>query len=170
MRSSPADITIMTLADYMAHQPDAIEQACMLHAAISLDVPMPDEPVVTLSKFRRLLGEEVDPKFFLVAVHGDMLVGESILTQSDADAGIFWQHATGVLPAFRGSGIATALKRAAITLAQSHHGYEMRTWMETSNAAIVRINQEFGFAPIAAVGATIHIYEHILKNGVATRY
>ena len=169
-RPAPTDIHIMTLAEYMQREPDAIEHACMLHAAISLDVPMPDEPVVTLSKFRRLLGEEVDPKCFLIAFSGDMLVGESILMESDSEAGVMWQHATGVLPAFRGLGIATSLKRAAIQLAQSRDTRILKTWMETSNAAIVRINNEFGFQVVDADGATIHIYEHLLKHGVGTRY
>jgi GNAT superfamily N-acetyltransferase len=169
-RRDAADIRILTLADYMRREPDAIEQACMLHAAISLDVPMPDEPVVTLSKFRRLLGEEVDPKCFLLAVSGDMLVGESILMESENEAGVMWQHATGVLPAFRGLGIATSLKREAVRLAQTLHTRELKTWMETSNAAIVRINQEFGFTKFVGEGTTIHIYEHRIKHGVGNRY
>ena len=168
-RTESPGITILTLADYMLREPDAVEQACMLHAAISLDVPMPDEPVVTLSKFRRLLGETVDPRLFLIAVCGDMLVGESILMQTE-DPDVLWQHATGVLPSFRGMGIATALKRAAIAKARACAGRELRTWMETSNNAIVRINQEFGFQPADIPGATIHIYERMLKNAVAYRY
>jgi hypothetical protein len=40
---------------------DALENACALHAAITLHVPMPDEPIVTLHKFRRLIGETFDP-------------------------------------------------------------------------------------------------------------
>jgi GNAT superfamily N-acetyltransferase len=169
-RPTAADITIMTLADYMAREHDAIEHACMLHAAISLDVPIPDEPVVTLSKFRRLLGEEVDPTCFLIAFSGDMLVGESILMESDTEPGVMWQHATGVLPAFRGLGIATTLKRAAIQLAQSRQTRILKTWMETSNAAIVRINHEFGFEEVRDDGATIHVYERLLKHAVGNRY
>jgi GNAT superfamily N-acetyltransferase len=168
-RPEATAIAIVTLADYMLREPDAVEHACMLHAAISLDVPMPDEPVVTLSKFRRLLGEAVDPRLFLVAVCGDMLVGESILMQTD-EPGVFWQHATGVLPSFRGMGIATALKRSAIATAQSLAGRELRTWMETSNTAIVRINHEFGFRPAEIPGSTIHMYERALNNAVAIRY
>jgi GNAT superfamily N-acetyltransferase len=169
-RPDASNISIMTLAEYMRREPDAIEHACMLHAAISLDVPMPDEPVVTLSKFRRLLGEEVDPKCFLVAISGGMLVGESILMESESEQGVMWQHATGVLPAFRGYGIATSLKREAIRLAQSLNTRELRTWMETSNAAIVRINREFGFTKFDGEGTTIHIYEHLIKHGVGNRY
>ena len=169
-RPDASNITIMTLAEYMQREPDAIEQACMLHAAVSLDVPMPDEPVVTLSKFRRLLGEEVNPSCFLLAVSGDMLVGESILMDSESEPGVMWQHATGVLPSFRGQGIATSLKREAIRLAQSLDTRELKTWMETSNASIVKINQEFGFTKVDGAGSTILMYEHLITHGGGNRY
>jgi hypothetical protein len=75
----PAHIRITTLAELLSHDSDAMEQVCTLHAAISLDVPMPDELIVTLSKFRRLLGRSVNPHHYLLAFVDDQLIGESIL-------------------------------------------------------------------------------------------
>lgn len=164
-----APVTVLPLAAYMQHEADAMEQACQLHAAISLDVPMPDEPVVTLSKFRRLVGEFVDPAHFLVAVHDGMLVGEAILVASDTEPDVMWQHATGVLPAYRGMGIATALKHAAIASARACGMGEMRTWMETSNTAMMQINKEFGFVPMRTPGSTVHLYGRTFKNAAAFR-
>lgn len=155
-------LEITTLAELMCQHVDAVEQACVLHAAISLDVPMPDEPIVTLSKFRRLLGESVDPADFLIAMRNGMLVGESILMRDDDDPTIYWQHATGVLPAFRGQHIATRLKYAAIQRAAHHGATQLRTWMELSNHPIIQLNDSLGFREIDTPGSKIHIFEATL--------
>lgn len=155
-------LTITTLDALMRRDPDAVEQACILHAAVSLDVPMPDEPIVTLSKFRRLLGESVDPADYLIAVRDGMMVGESILMRDDDDERIYWQHATGVLPAFRGQHIATRLKVAAITQAITRGAFQLRTWMELSNTPIIQLNQALGFAELHGPGRKIHIFERSL--------
>ena len=161
----PANIRLTTLAALLAVDSDAMEQVCTLHAAISLDVPMPDELIVTLSKFRRLLGENVNPDHYLLAFVDDQLIGESILMEDDDDNQVMWQHATGVLPAFRGLGVAKILKVAAIELAQSRGIRELRTWMETSNAPIRKVNQALGFHESNEPGSVIHIYECTIKNG-----
>lgn len=162
----PADVQVLTLAAFMQQDPEAIEQACQLHAAISLDVPMPDEPVVTLSKFRRLVGAFVDPAQYLVAVCDGTLVGEAILVTDEHDDAVIWQHATGVLPAYRGLGIATTLKHAACALARAAGKNELRTWVETNNAPMLQINHEFGFRPLEKPGSTVLLYSRELKNGV----
>lgn len=155
-------LEITTLAELMCSQPDAVERACVLHAAVSLDVPMPDEPIVTLSKFRRLLGESVDPADFLIAHRHGMLVGESILMRDDDDDTIYWQHATGVLPAFRGQHIATRLKLAAIERATHRGAQQLRTWMELSNHPIIQLNHALGFKELDEAGSKIHIFETTL--------
>jgi len=161
----PAHIRLTTLAALLATDNDAMEQVCTLHAAISLDVPMPDELIVTLSKFRRLLGEDVNPAHYLLAYVNDQLVGESILMEDDDESQVMWQHATGVLPAFRGLGVAKILKIAAIDLAQSLGVRELRTWMETSNAPIRKVNHALGFQESQQPGSIIHIFESPIKNG-----
>lgn len=164
-RELPAHIRLTTLAALLESDSDAMEQVCTLHAAISLDVPMPDELIVTLSKFRRLLGEDVNPAHYLLAFVDDQLIGESILMEDDDDSQVMWQHATGVLPAFRGLGVAKILKIAAIELAQSLEIRELRTWMETSNAPIRKVNHALGFNESNQPGSVIHIYECTVKNG-----
>jgi GNAT superfamily N-acetyltransferase len=161
----PTHIRLTTLATLLESDGDAMEQVCTLHAAISLDVPMPDELIVTLSKFRRLLGEDVNPAHYLLAFVDDQLIGESILMEDDDDTHVMWQHATGVLPAFRGLGVAKILKIAAIELAQSLGVRELRTWMETSNAPIRKVNHALGFNESNQPGSVIHIYECTVKNG-----
>jgi GNAT superfamily N-acetyltransferase len=156
------NLEITTLAELMRHYPDAVEHACVLHAAVSLDVPMPDEPIVTLSKFRRLLGESIDPADYLIALRNGMFVGESILMRDDDHAHVYWQHATGVLPAFRGQHIATRLKLAAIDLAHRRGAHTLRTWMELSNQPIIQLNHTLGFREIDEPGSKILIFETAL--------
>lgn len=161
-RTYTDELEITTLADLMRIHPDAVERACVLHAAVSLDVPMPDEPIVTLSKFRRLLGESVDPADFLIAQRNGMFVGESILMRDDDDASVYWQHATGVLPAFRGQHIAKRLKIAAIHRAAERGAHQLRTWMELSNQPIIQLNHTLGFRELDSAGSKIHIFETML--------
>ena len=154
---------VTTLAELMHTHEDAVEQACQLHAAISLDVPMPDEPVVTITKFRRLLGEDLNPSHYLLAMVDEMMVGESILMESDDDPAIYWQHATGVIPAYRGKGIAKHLKLHAIATAKAVGVRQLFTWMETSNLPILHLNHELGFAEYVAPGAAVYVYERPLS-------
>ncbi|MFZ9858727.1 MAG: GNAT family N-acetyltransferase [Roseiflexaceae bacterium] len=156
------NLEITTLDELMRSHPDAVEHACVLHAAVSLDVPMPDEPIVTLSKFRRLLGESIDPADFLVAIRNGMMVGESILTRDDDNPQVYWQHATGVLPAFRGQHIATRLKLAAIERAHLRGAHQLRTWMELSNHPIIQLNHTLGFRTLEEPGSKIYIFETVL--------
>jgi len=161
----PSGITFHTLAELLDRDSDAIERACTLHAAISHEVPLPDEPVVTLAKFRRLIGEYVDPQHYVVGVIDGQYVAESILHVED-DGVTVWQHATGVVPAYRGLGIGQHVKYAALEIAARIPAREVRTWVESHNASMLHINTRFGFQPRVDESAISHIYEiSIVNNG-----
>ena len=163
----PPDVTFHTLAELCATDGDAIERACTLHAAISLEVPLPDEPVVTLAKFRRLIGEYIDPAHYVIGVKDGQYIAESILHVED-DGETVWQHATGVVPAYRGLGIGQHVKYAALEIAAQIPAREVRTWVESHNASMLHINTRFGFEPIADASAISHIYEiSMISNDAA---
>lgn len=155
-------VTFHTLDTLMHDDADALENACALHAAISLEVPMPDEPIVTLHKFRRLIGESIDPAQYVIGVIDGQYVAESIVYMPVHNPTIAWQHATGVLPAYRGLGIAQHVKYAAIQIAQRRGASEIRTWVESRNTRMLHINQHFGFAALSHQSAISHIYELII--------
>ncbi len=162
----PSGITFHTLAELLERDSDALERACTLHAAISHEVPLPDEPVVTLAKFRRLIGEYVDPKHYVIGVIDGQYVAESILHVED-DGETVWQHATGVVPAYRGLGIGQHVKYAALEIAAQIPAREVRTWVESHNASMLHINTRFGFLPRGDESAISHIYEiPIVSSGV----
>ncbi len=153
----PAALSIHTLAERMQHDADALERACTLHAAISLDVPLPDEPIVTMTKFRRMVGEFLRPEHYVIAMIDDQYVGESILYVED-DEPVAWQHATGVLPAYRGQGIAQHVKHASLEIAAQLGMREVRTWVESRNQSMLHINTQFGFEMQHAIHDISHIY------------
>jgi RimJ/RimL family protein N-acetyltransferase len=52
---------------------------------------------------------------------------------------------TGVDPAFRGRGVAVALKLRTIEFAQ-RNGYErISTWVESNNPSMLAVNEKLGF-------------------------
>ena len=158
----PAALSIHTLAERMQHDPDAIERACTLHAAISRDVPLPDEPIVTMTKFRRLVGEFIRPEHYVIAMIDNEYVAESIL-YVEANQLVAWQHATGVLPAYRGHGIAQHVKYASLEIAARLGVRDVCTWVESRNKSMLHINTQFGFAMLHDVHAISHIYEITLE-------
>ena len=56
-----------------------------------------------------------------------------------------YHNVTGVLPAYRGRGIAMALKLATIAYAQARGSTEIRTWNEVQNTGMLVINDRLGF-------------------------
>jgi len=154
----PQALTIHTLAERMQHDPDAIERACTLHAAISRDVPLPDELIVTLTKFRRLVGEFIRPEHYVIGMIDNEYVAESILYVEE-DQLVAWQHATGVLPAYRGHGIAQHVKYASLEIAAQLGVRDVCTWVESRNKSMLHINTQFGFEMRHDVRAISHIYE-----------
>jgi GNAT superfamily N-acetyltransferase len=89
------------------------------------------------------------PEANLVAVDGEKLVGMTNLWASQATDRILYTGFTGVLPAYRRRGIATALKVRALTFAKGHLSSAgeaplVRTGNEESNP-MLQINLRLGF-------------------------
>jgi GNAT superfamily N-acetyltransferase len=93
-------------------------------------------------------GDRPDATF--VALHGDEVVGYSKFSLTEAQPTTAHHDLTGVKRAWRGRGIARALKSAQIEWAR-RNGYErLVTRNEERNAPIKRLNEEFGYRPAGA--------------------
>jgi len=79
----------------------------------------------------------------LVALEGDEWVGMSIV--GPMEDGEWTTDYTGVLPAYRGRGIATELKLAGIELARREGGVRLNTFNDELNGPMRAINEKLGF-------------------------
>ena len=137
----------------LASEPELIEGVHAVAVATFRDIPHVGEPVDpgTLEAFR---ARDVDRPgmphdAFLIAV--DLatggVVGYASLMFAPGSSTIAYHDMTAVLPAWRGRGVATALKRATIGWAM-RHGLE---WLETgndeTNAPMRAVNARLGYQP-----------------------
>ena len=74
--------------------------------------------------------------------------GYASLCVPGADPTTAWHDMTGVMPAFRGRGIAGALKRAAIGWAAANDFARLETENNVGNAPMRAINAALGYAPL----------------------
>jgi GNAT superfamily N-acetyltransferase len=89
------------------------------------------------------------PEATFVALVDGEVVGYAKFSIPSAQRGVAWHDLTGVKRAWRGRGIARALKSAQIAWAK-REGYELlRTHNEERNAPIQRLNAAFGYRPAA---------------------
>jgi mycothiol synthase len=146
-RVRAAGVRIVTLAEERERDPDALRRAYELHNAVVADIPAPIP--FTPPTFEHYLATRVDsPRalldaYFLAKVE-DAYVGEANL-ERPAQGAHLYHHVTGVLPGFRGRGIAMALKLATIAYGASRGYAEIRTWNAVHNAGMLAINERLGF-------------------------
>jgi GNAT superfamily N-acetyltransferase len=148
-RVAAQGIVMTTLAAERARDPEALRKAYELHLVVNRDVPEVDP--VTDVPFEHFLGHEVEgpgalPDGYLLALDGDSYVAESALYATEEDPDVLYQGLTGVIPAYRGRGIAMALKLLTVAYAREHGKREIRTWNNTRNRPMLRINEAMGFA------------------------
>lgn len=89
------------------------------------------------------------PEAVFVAVEGDDVVGYSKLHLSDARPTVAANDMTGVRRAWRGRGIAGALKQAQLAWAKERGLERLETANETRNVPIQRLNQSLGYRPFS---------------------
>jgi GNAT superfamily N-acetyltransferase len=90
-------------------------------------------------------GDRPDATF--VAVAGDEVIGYAKFSLTSAQPTTAHHDLTGVKRAWRGRGVARALKATQIGWAKAHGYEELRTTNDERNAPIRRLNQQFGYQP-----------------------
>ena len=139
-------IAIATIVD-LAGDPERNRKLHALETAVSLDIPHA-EPVTPVSYqifVDRVMGDPtMIPDAWFIAVHDGRYVGSSNLWQSNGGENLYI-GLTGVIREYRRRGIALALKLQAIAWAREHGQGELRTWNDSTNRAILAINERLGF-------------------------
>jgi mycothiol synthase len=141
-------ITITTLAEETAANPNLWHEMYDLDIVCTRDIPMsePFTPMVYDDFVKTYVtAPYVLAEGFFIARHGDRPVGVARLWSSKEEPDILTQDLTGVVPEYRGQGIAMALKLKTVEFARAQGKREIRTWNDTMNRAMLRINEAMGF-------------------------
>ena len=131
-----------------AERPDAA--AGMYAVALEAYPDVPGEEDAEVAPFEEWLAMDMQgagdrPEATFVALAGDDVVAYAKLSLSLARPTVAMHDMTGVLRAWRGRGIARALKAAEITWAMEN-GYErLETQNEERNEPIRRLNERYGY-------------------------
>lgn len=147
-RAAAQGITLTNLAAERGRDAEALRKTYDLYHICDGDVPAVDDYVGV--SFERFVADEIDtPRAlldaFFLARDGDRYVGLSQLGRSLMEPGVIFQGLTGVLPEYRGRGIAMALKLATVRYARAHGYHQIRTGNDVRNAPMLRINRAMGF-------------------------
>jgi mycothiol synthase len=150
-RPAPRGIRLLSFADV----PDTEENWRRLYEldeVVDRDIPTngPRHEFPPFEQWRKAQeGPEWDPRAVILAENeaGDW-IGLSALSFQEG-TNIAWTNITGVLPEYRGRGIALALKLQAIAAAQARGCPLVTTENHEDNAPMRAINKKLGFTPDA---------------------
>jgi GNAT superfamily N-acetyltransferase len=122
------------------------EVACEAYPDVPGDESDPMEPFEDWLA-HDMRGPSDPPEATFVALAGDEVVGYAKFSLPKARPTVAWHDITAVKRAWRGRGIAGALKRAEIRWAKDA-GYEkLYTMNEVRNAPIRKLNERYGYRP-----------------------
>jgi mycothiol synthase len=150
-------LEVKTYAE-LESEPERLAKLYTLDKALWRDIPYGEE--VTNRLLEQFELEEIQatkfiPEACFIALHRSAFVGYSNLTQT----GIYFDtDMTGVLPVFRGKGVATLLKLHTIHYAQAHGNRDIWTVTDPVNTAMLALNTKLGFQ---RVGATIRFLKKL---------
>jgi len=143
----PPGVTIMTWAE----RPELIHGIYEVALEAMVDIPGDEDEEV--EPFKDWVAHEMAsgpgdrPEATFVALAGDEVVGYSKFSAASGQSKVAYHDMTGVKRAWRGRGIARALKQTQIAWAKDE-GYErLDTRNEERNAPIRKLNAEFGYEP-----------------------
>jgi mycothiol synthase len=146
---APDGITITTLADRpdLAHGVWEVAAEAMPDIPIDSDVPMHPGPFEDYQALT-LTGARYMPEATFVALHDGEAVGFAQLAWDDRAHGIASHEMLAVRRAFRGRGVAGALKAAQIAWAVENGLTELRTGNEERNVAARAVNARYPYEPM----------------------
>ena len=137
----------------LAARPDLVEGVYAVALEALPDIPG-DGPMApgTLEEFRTrdVDREVIPPGGFAVAIEAatGRVVGYANLMLVPGNPKVAWHGMTAVARAWRGRGVAMALKRATIAWAVTHGLAALETANDTDNAPMRAVNQRLGYRPL----------------------
>jgi GNAT superfamily N-acetyltransferase len=131
-----------------AERPELIDGMYEVYAEASPDIPgEEDEPIAGYDEWRRQhMGGSADrPEATFVALAGSEVVGYSKFHLTEAQPEVAFHDLTAVKRAWRGRGIAGALKATQIRWAKERGYARLQTMNEERNEPIRRLNERYGY-------------------------
>lgn len=143
---APEGIEVTTWAE----RPDLVRGIYAVAREAYPDVPGEEE--AELASFEDWLSADMQgtgdrPEATFLALAGGEVVGYAKLALSSARPSVVMHDMTGVKRAWRGRGIAGALKRAEIGWAKTNGFTRLETFNEERNEPIRRLNERHGYRP-----------------------
>jgi GNAT superfamily N-acetyltransferase len=119
---------------------------------VEAEADIPGSDGILVPQFEEWLSDDMSgagdpPEAVFVALAGDEVVGYAKLSTLQGISDVAWHDLTGVKRAWRGRGIASALKRAQIRWAKDHGYTRLTTANEERNAPIRHLNKRYGYKP-----------------------
>lgn len=141
-------MAVVTVAEEREHDPRWREKLYEMHVEVSADVPRPDVYTPqTIDNFQQRLLDNPSylPDGHFLAKDQDRYIAESFVFRSEERPDVLYQGLTATRREYRGRGIALALKLRVAAFAKQRGYREIRTWNDTLNAPMLRINETMGF-------------------------
>ncbi len=135
-------------------RPDLVPSVHRVAVEAFPDIPTGDEPVAALSleefRARDVDRADVPPGAFALALDAatDEVAGYANLRFAPGSTTLAWHDMTAVRPAFRGRGLALALKQATIAWAVANGVEALETGNDEHNAPMRAVNARLGYRPI----------------------
>ena len=142
----PPGVEIVTWAERPELAPGIYEVA----VEASRDIPgSEDEEAEPFDEWlaHDMQGSGDKPEATFVAIAGDEVIGYAKFSLTDAQPAVAHHDLTAVKRAWRGRGVARALKATQIAWAKANGYRELRTRNEERNAPIRHLNAQFGYRP-----------------------
>lgn len=133
-------ITFAEIGNDVVHQRKLYELNKRLSATIPRDQPQEFAPFETWVE-RRLSAQIMPHEAIWIALDGDEWIG---MTQVSLEDGYSFNQMTGVLPEYRGRGIAHALKLLSLRFVRQNRGI-IHTFNDVGNYPMIAVNEDAGF-------------------------
>ncbi len=144
-----AGFTMATVAALRRRDPRWLPKLFALHSEADAEVPRPDAYTPQGKEHfvqHTLQHPDYLPDAHVVLLEGDQYVAESFMFRNQQLSDVLYQGLTATRREYRGRGLARAIKLRTIEYAKAHGYREIRTWNDSLNMPMLRINSALGFA------------------------